>query len=137
MSDTSPDQPGLLVVQYLEPGEFFVLDGNPKAGLLMSVAIEKLRGQELEEIWPMARSTGLMGALCEAMATGTSFERSIGAHKRGERYRVLRVRGLPLSGGRLLLSFSEVTDCVSPSAGTDLRRTGPGSVSSCGSADGK
>jgi len=38
---------GLLVVQYVAPGEFFVLDGNPEVSILVGVGVEKFRGQEL------------------------------------------------------------------------------------------
>lgn len=111
---------GLLLVQYVAPGECFVLDGNPEAGLLMGVGVDRFRGQELEEIWPHARAAGLMGRLFETMRTGKPFEATIGVHKAGSGFRVLNVRGRPISRDRLLLSFQEAVESEAGASQTQL-----------------
>lgn len=103
---------GLFVYQYQEPNELFLVNTNPEAERLTGITTEAWRGQELDEVWPNARSQGLYHACLQVMRTGEQINLDAIHFKRDDINRFFRVRAFPMPGQLLGLAIEDLTDLV-------------------------
>ncbi|MEJ2718010.1 MAG: PAS domain-containing protein [Deltaproteobacteria bacterium] len=101
---------GLLIYQYQAPGELFLVNANREAARLTGIAADEWRGHELDEMWPDARTQGLMEAFLRTMETGEIFRREDGIFKKDEVERFFRIRAFRMPGSMLGVSFEDVTE---------------------------
>lgn len=65
---------GLFIYQYESPDRLILLESNPEAERLTGVTAKQSKGMELNDIWPMARATGLTDKYLKVIKTGTVFD---------------------------------------------------------------
>ncbi len=108
------------IIEYMPAGLFvFLRDGkgdlrlqrsNPEAERLTGISTEKYIGKRLEEIWPNALESGLLGQACKALQTGETFYLEDVSYERNERNDSFRIHAFSLPGNRLAISFEDITE---------------------------
>lgn len=101
---------GLLIFQFQEPNEFFLVNANLEATKLTGITVKQWRGQEFDEMWPNARTYGLVQACVSTMETGETFKTDAFVFRSRTGQRIFRIRAFKLPGNLLGLSFEDVTE---------------------------
>jgi PAS domain-containing protein len=101
---------GLLIFQFQEPNEFFLVNANLEATKLTGITVKQWRGQEFDEMWPNARTYGLVQACVATMETGETFKTDAFVFRNRMGQRIFRIRAFKLPGNLLGLSFEDVTE---------------------------
>jgi DNA-binding response OmpR family regulator len=101
---------GLLIFQYQAPNEFFLVNANLEATKLTGITVKEWRGQEFDEMWPNARTYGLVQACVHTMETGETFRTDAFVFRNRIGQRLFRIRAFQLPGNLLGLSFEDVTE---------------------------
>jgi PAS domain-containing protein len=101
---------GLLIFQFQPPGELFCLTGNPVAARLTGIEVGSLLGMEFEEMWPSARSQGIIASFLNTARTGEPFEAPHAHFRRGRIEKALGVRAFAITGNRIVAVLEEIPD---------------------------
>jgi PAS domain S-box-containing protein len=101
---------GLLIFQFQEPNEFFLVNANLEATKLTGITVKTWRGQEFDEMWPNARTYGLVQACVTTMETGETFKTDAFVFRSRMGQRIFKIRAFKLPGNLLGLSFEDVTE---------------------------
>ena len=110
---------GLLIFQFQEPNEFFLVNANLEATKLTGITVKQWRGQEFDEMWPNARTYGLVQACVATMETGETFKTDAFVFRSRMGQRIFRIRAFKLPGNLLGLSFEDVTEIAAQSKYTE------------------
>jgi PAS domain S-box-containing protein len=100
---------GLLVVQRKSPERLVLVNGNPQIAHLMGIAIDQLRGTDLEDLWPETANQGLKQALLDALDTGEVFEIDHAPYTQHSVERLFRVRAFPMPDERVGVYVEDTT----------------------------
>ncbi len=100
---------GLLIFQFQAPHEFFLVNTNLEATKLTGITVKEWRGQEFDEMWPNARTHGLVHACVKTMETGETFRSEAFVFRNRVGQKLFRIRAFQLPGNLLGLSFEDVT----------------------------
>lgn len=103
---------GLMVYQFIAPGEMFLVSANREARRLMGIGDRECRGQDLEELWPSARSQGLVEVCAKVMGVGAPPAAGKMQFRSKELHRTLRVRVFSLGKNLVCLILEETTEAV-------------------------
>ena len=101
---------GLMVYQFISPGEMFLVSANPEARRLMGIGDTECRGQDLEELWPSARSQGLVDACAKVMGAGAPLAAGQMHFRCNELHRSLQVRVFSLGRNLICLILEETIE---------------------------
>jgi PAS domain-containing protein len=100
---------GVFVYQYHPPESLTLKSANPAEDRLTGLQAQSLIGQELDVIWPEARSRGLTEVLLEVVRTGQPFETEAFEYRDERSEGVLRIRAFALPQDRLAVALESAT----------------------------
>jgi len=101
---------GLLILQYLPPDWFVLLEGNSTAERLTGLVLEETCGMKFNEVWSGAKERGLIDDFVRVMKTGKPYETNELLYTReGQEDKLFSLRAFHMPGKRLGVSIEDIT----------------------------